>query len=168
MYPSFPNWADGPRFSLYLSMPYGPTLYGVRCMRIGYCFESSFGTYTEVKSLTPSRIGMRYSYLVYPARTASLPWPSVGDEQANIAITAGASEWERDIRWILRRDSRPLYRRAVSRAFGIPDACQGGHTAGGPIARPIGRAAQRRERTCRSLATPPSARARPSRTSPSG
>src|SRR3954451_8524320 len=75
MYPSLPNKGDGPRLSRYRSAPYGPTLYGVRSKRIGYGFESSLGTYTEVNSLTPSRIGMRYSYLVYPARTASFPWP---------------------------------------------------------------------------------------------
>src|SRR3954452_7827123 len=84
MYPSLPNNGDGPRLSRYLSAPYGPTLYGVRSKRIGYGFESSLGTYTEVKSFTPSRIGMRYSYLVYPARTASLPWPWTADPRARI------------------------------------------------------------------------------------
>jgi len=33
-------------------------------MRNGYVVEASLGTSTDVKSFTPSRIGIRYSYFV--------------------------------------------------------------------------------------------------------
>src|SRR3954451_18239167 len=112
MYPSLPNKGDGPRLSRYRSAPYGPTLYGVRSKRIGYGFESSLGTYTEVNSLTPSRIGMRYSYLVYPARTASLPWPWRVDPRTTRKPTA--SRGVRDMGCCLNRSETAIVRGGVS------------------------------------------------------
>ena len=47
-----------------LSEPYGPTPNGVRTIMNGYDVDVSLGTSIDVKSFTPSRIGMRYSYLV--------------------------------------------------------------------------------------------------------
>src|SRR2546421_2549865 len=58
------------------SGPYGPTPNGDRNRRTGYGCESSLGTRTEVRSRTPSRMGTRYSYLVYAARM-SKPDPSL-------------------------------------------------------------------------------------------
>src|SRR5437660_10635797 len=54
--------------SPYSSGPYGLTPNGVRVKRMGYVVDESFGARTDVKSRTPSRIGMRYSYLVYRSR----------------------------------------------------------------------------------------------------
>ena len=66
MYFERANRSLGPSAALYWSTPYGATMYGVRSNNIGYVFCSlaSFGTYTLVNSLTPSRIGTRYSYFV--------------------------------------------------------------------------------------------------------
>src|SRR6516162_9183099 len=105
MYPDFANSGDGPRLSLYRSAPYGPTLYGVRDSMIGYRCDSSLGTYTAVNSRTPSRIGIRNSYLVYWALTCSMPWAQIAPGNTQHAKAKAAAR---------TTDLRPIMGRLVS------------------------------------------------------